>query len=311
MSWFYLIGGVVLLYLGGEFLVHHASQLARKMGVSPLMVGLTVVAFGTSAPELASSLAAVLQGAYGVAFGNAVGSNIANIGLVLGVATLITPVVTGARFLRREVPFMIFVCLTLVPLSYDGRLDWWEGLILLGLLGVYLGYLVKHRRSSSADTYATEPQMAADLHPTWYNLGGVVIGLALLVGGAKALVVGAVAIARSLEVSERVIGLTLVAGGTSLPELAASLVAAIRKESDILLGNLVGSNIFNILLILGLSAVVRPLVLDPEGIWLDLGVMCIFAVLILPFLYTGLRVVRIEGAILLAGYCAYVGYLFW
>lgn len=310
MSWIYLIMGVALLYVGGEFLVAHASDLARRLGVSPLVVGLTVVAFGTSAPELASSIEAVLQDAHGVAFGNAVGSNIANIGLVLGLAALITPVATGARFLRREVPFMIIVCALPIPMALNHRLDRWEGVILLAVILLYLFYLLKHKGASSQENDVVPSADVEQGHPIWYIFGGIVMGLALLVGGAKALVTGAVDIARTIGVSERVIGLTVVACGTSLPELAASVVAAIKKESDILLGNVVGSNIFNILLILGATAVVEPIRLVAEGIWIDLGVMVGFSMIVLLFLYTGLRVVRLEGAILVAGYGAYVSYLF-
>lgn len=311
MSWVFLLLGMATLYIGGEFLVANSSKLARRLGVRRLIVGLTVVAVGTSAPELASSIAAVLQNAHGVAFGNAVGSNIANLGLVLGLAALINPVATGSQFLKREVPFMIVVSVIVLPMVLNDRLDRWEGAILLLLLVPYTVHLVRHKDSASGLAQRETRTPDSEYPPIWLSIIGLVFGVLLLVMGAKALVMGAVDIARSLGISERVIGLTLVAGGTSLPELAASLVAAVKKENDIMLGNLVGSNILNVLLIFGTTSMVRPILIQGHGFWTDLAVMVGFSIVVLPFLYTGLRLARAEGAILVLGYCVYVGYLFW
>jgi len=253
----------------------------------------------------------VLQNAHGVAFGNAVGSNIANLGLVLGLAALIHPVATGAAFLKREVPFMIIVSAIVLPMVLNDRLDRWEGGILLALLIPFTLHLLRHKDSSSRSERSMTRPGEPELPPIWLSIIGILFGLVLLVMGAKALVVGAVDIARSLGLSERVIGLTLVAGGTSLPELAASMVAAFKKENDIMLGNLVGSNILNILLIFGTTSLVRPILILGEGFWVDLFVMVGLSMLVLPFLYTGLRLARVEGAILVLGYCGYVGFLFW
>lgn len=309
MSYLLIALGIALLYVGGELLVRHASRLATAYRVSPLVIGLTVVAFGTSAPELATSLLAAVRGSAEIALGNVIGSNSANIGLILGLTALIYPLTTQARFVRREVPFMIGVGVLLVVILANGVVGRPEGALLLGLLALYLGVLLRGGERPDVEQAFAQAYGDKAVRPVWAMLGAL-LGLSLLVGGAQALVEGAVSLARTLGVSERVIGLTLVAVGTSLPELASSLIAALRRESDIVLGNLIGSNIFNVLGILGVTALAAPLALPLAAVRLDLLVMLGFSLLVLPFLATGLRLGRREGAVLLIAYAAYVAVLY-
>ncbi len=300
--------GVLFLYLGGELLVKNASLLARALGLSPLAVGLTVVAFGTSSPELAASLAAALRGAPEVAFGNVVGSNAANLGLILALAALVRPIRAQARFLRRELPFMVAVAGLLIAVAADGRVARLEGGFLLLLLFLYLFVLLRDREVPEVEAeFAAEYGRAVRFFLRRFFF--LALGVLFLALGSSALVEGAVALARALGVGERAIGLTVVALGTSLPELAAALVAALRREGDILLGNVVGSNVFNVLGILGTVAAVKPLSLA-GGIGPDLLGMAGLSLLAWAFLWTGMRLGRREAAVLLAFYLLYVGAVF-
>ncbi len=304
-----IVAGVGLLYLGGEFLVRGAVDLARRVGLSPLVVGLTVVAFGTSSPELAATLAASFEGSPAVAVGNVFGSNVANLGLILGAAALVFPLTADARFLRREVPLMIVVSALVWPLGRDGVYGRLEGFALLALLTLYLVVLLRGRERSEVGTRYRE--LGGEVHrPLWRSAAAVAGGIAGLVAGAHFLVDGAVAVARGFGVPETVIGLTLVAVGTSLPELASCLVAAARREGDIVLGNLVGSNLFNVLGILGTSALVRPLVLPFAAVRSDFAVMMAFSLAVVPLLLVGRRLSRLEGGLLVAAYAGYVIYLY-
>ena len=303
-----LILGIALLFLGGELLVKNAALLARALGMRPLVVGLTVVAFGTSAPELAASLAAALEGAPGIAYGNVVGSNLANLGLILGLAALIRPLRVEARFLLREAPFMVAVALLLAVSVGDGVVDRWEGAFFLLLLAGYLYLLLRDREPPEvleefAGAYGKGARRLV------YRLFLLGLGVLLLTLGARVLVAGAVALAAALGVPDRVIGLSVVAVGTSLPELAAALVAALRREGDILLGNLIGSNVFNVLGILGVVAIVRPLVLGGVPLF-DLAALILFSFLTWIFLWTGRWLGRREGAVLLFSYLGYVAWLY-
>ncbi|MDQ3399173.1 MAG: calcium/sodium antiporter [Deinococcota bacterium] len=311
MDVFFIALGIALLYFGGELLVTNASKLARIWGLSPLVIGLTVVAFGTSAPELAASLTAALQGSAALAIGNVVGSNIANIALILGVAALLHPLRTEARFIRREVPIMIVVAGLLVLLFRDGSLGRFEGALFLTLLALYLWVLLRGSEqpqveAAFAEAYAGGSSVTSPRR----TVLGALAGLALLVIGAQLLITGATALARSAGVPELVIGLSLVAVGTSLPELATSVIAALKRESDIALGNIVGSNIFNILGILGVTTLVQPVTLPYAEVALDLWLMLGLSLLMLPFLLTGLRLGRREAAVLLLLYALYLGYLY-
>lgn len=303
--------GVGLLYGGGEALVRGAVQLARTFGMSPLVIGLTVVSFGTSCPELASTLAATFEDAPAVAFGNIVGSNIANVGLILGLTALIWPLATKARILRREIPFMLVASALLFPLAADGRIGRLEGLFLLALLVVFLAYVIWGVRDARPETRQEfETEYGGKKSGPWASVALVVLGLVLLLLGAESLIQGGLAIARSFGISERIIGLSLVALGTSLPELAASIVAALKREGDIVLGNIIGSNIFNVLGILGVTALTRPVEIDWLSSWPDLLVMLALSALIWPFLATRMKLERWEGFLLVSGYVIYMAVLF-
>ena len=309
MSVLFVILGIVLLYLGGEFLVRNAVSLAARLGVSSLVIGLTVVAFGTSAPELAATLVSAFQDVPDIAIGNVVGSNIANVGLILGLTAAIYPLQASLQFIRREIPATVVIGALLFPIMAGGVLGRIEGMILLILLGGYLWYLFRSDDAPLLEELEHEVD-AETSPPLWRSLIGVAVGVALLVFGARALVEGAVTIATSLGVPERVIGLTLVAFGTSLPELASSLVAALRREADLILGNIIGSNIFNILAVLGATALIRPFPVDLGATWIDIAIMLSFSLVLLPMMVFGYRLGRKRGATLVVAYVAYVVVLF-
>ena len=311
-----LFGGLVLLVLGAELLVRGAASIAVAAGISPLVVGLTVVAFGTSSPELAASLMAAGSGQPALALGNVVGSNVFNILLILGLAAAITPLAVDRQLLWLDVPLMIAVSLVAWGMAADGRIDRLDGAV---LVAVVVGYTVVLARISRRVPAAVEQEYVEEFGArvttspiVWIRSSAAVLGgLLMLVFGSRWLVEGAVAIARSLAVSELVIGLTLVAGGTSLPELATSAVAAIRGHRDIAVGNVVGSNVFNLTMVLGSTALVATGTLEVprDAIAFDLPTMVAAAVLCWPLLLTKRTVARWEGAVLLCGYIAYAGWL--
>lgn len=306
----YLALGLVLLYFGAEGLVRGSSSLALRLGLSPLLIGLTVVAFGTSSPELVVSVQAALAGQGGISVGNVVGSNICNIGLILGLSALITPIAISSQIIKVDTPAMIAVTVLGVAFLADGSISRVEGGVLLGLLAAYILFSIRLARQSKNDSLAVEfdDEVQASPRGTWFDLLMVVGGLVILVLGARLLVDGAVQIARSFGWSEALIGLTIVAVGTSLPELATSLLAALKKEADIAVGNIIGSNIFNLLGILGFTALLQPL--NAAGLsGIDLGVMMAFALILWPFAYQQQRISRWEALILLLGYAGYVGWL--
>lgn len=310
MNFFLVVLGALLLYLGGEILVKGAVRLAHATGLSSLTIGLTVVAFCTSSPELATTLAAALEGSPDAALGNVVGSNIANLGLVLGLTALLYPLRTRVRFLRREVPFMIGTGALLLLLVGSGMLGRLSAILLLSLLGLYLLVLLRSNDPGEAEDEPAEEEDASRPAKPWKASAGVVLGICLLAGGAHILIEGAVNLAHAFGISERVIGLTLVALGGSLPELAGSLVAAFRRKGDIILGNLIGSNVFNVLFVLGATVMVRPLAVSAEAFLLDLLVMLGLSILVLPFLITGRRLGRREALVLVGAYAVYVSLLF-
>ena len=305
-----LVLGLVLLYFGAEGLVRGSSSLALRLGVGPLLVGLTVVAFGTSTPELVVSLKAAYLGQGDISVGNVVGSNICNIGLILGFSALIIPIKVASQIVRIDTPIMIGVTALALALLYDGALSRVEGIILFGLLVVYVLFSIRLAKKQPSDPLAGEfsEEMKISKWGVWEDIAFIVGGLVMLVFGARFLVQAAIDIAKTFGLSEAVIGLTIVAVGTSLPEFATSLVAALKKESDIAVGNIVGSNIFNILGILGISATVTPL--SSAGITgIDLGVMLLFALVLWVFSRTGFLLNRFEGLLMLAGYAVYVAWL--
>ena len=304
-----LFGGLVLLLAGGEALVRGSVGVATRLGVSPLVIGLTLVGFGTSMPELVASLEAALIGAPGIAVGNIVGSNIANILLILGLAAVIYPMATTRRAFGRDGSVLIAVSLLMVGVALAGSLGRGAGLVFLALLVAYtvLTYLAERRGGPSAEMHAAEAAEMAP-RPMALPLGLVLVagGIAGVVWGASLLVGASVEIARAAGLSETVIGLTLVAVGTSLPELVTSVMAAIRRHADVAFGNVVGSNIFNILGIGGVTAVVSPIEVPGQIVVLDVWVMLGTAVLLVCFAVTGWRVSRGEGAIFLGLYAAYM-----
>jgi len=310
-SLLFLALGLTLLYVGGEALVRGAAGLALRIGLTPLAVGLTVVAFGTSCPELAVSLNAAIEGRGDVSMGNVVGSNIANIGLILGLTALIKPINVHMQLLRFDVPLLVAVSVAFVLSVTDRTLGRTHGACLV--LGLIL-YVLVVLRLARQESRAVQTEYAAELEAEVPKVGNIAVqfaliiaGLAMLVIGGRLFVDGAVALARMLEISEAVIGLTVVAVGTSLPELSASLVAAYRGHSDIAVGNVVGSNLFNILSILGLTGLVKPITfLGIDGV--DFGVMLALSLALFPLLWTGSRLNRLEGVLLLVGYA---GYLTW
>jgi cation:H+ antiporter len=304
--------GIVLLIWGADLLVRGAAHLAALAGVSPLVIGLTVVAMGTSAPELAVSLRAALVGQPDLTLGNVLGSNIANVLLILGLAALAAPLLVAARVLQREVPTMIGVSLLLWLLVADGSLSRLDGALLVVLLGAFLAAAaVLGRRGATTDGAQTPVPLDRSRWNVVRNLGLVLGGLLLLVAGAQWLVDGAVIFARALGVSELIIGLTVVAVGTSLPEIATSVLASLRGEREIAVGNVVGSNILNILGVLGLTALIapQPIVVPASALAFDVPVLVVTAVACLPIFFNGRMLARWEGALFLAYYLAYTTYL--
>jgi cation:H+ antiporter len=309
--------GLVLLVAGAEGLVRGASKLALSLGISPLVVGLTIVAFGTSAPEMSVSVQAARSGQVDIAIGNVVGSNIFNVLFILGVSSLVAPLVVNAQLIRQEVPVMIAATLLLFALAADGGLSRGDGILCFLLLVAYTAFLVvQSRRETSATKGEFAQEVAHEVAGSWDRHWGVQLalvigGLGLLVLGAQWLVEASVAIAVALGVSELVVGLTIVAAGTSLPEVATSVVATVRGERDIAVGNVVGSNTFNILCVLGLSASVAPTALPiPTSVLMfDLPIMTSVALACLPFFLSGRRIERWEGLVFLAYYAGYTGYL--
>lgn len=307
-----LIGGLAVLTAGAEILVRAASSLARAAGVAPLVVGLTVVAFGTSAPEVAVSVRASLEGQPGVALGNVVGSNVFNVLVILGLAAMVAPLQVRRALVRRDVPVLVAVSLLPILLALDGGLARGEGLLLLGGGIVYTASLAwSGVRAGRAGTEPGTPRPATSVGTWVTGLLMIAAGLVGLVVGASLFLDGAVTMARDLGASELVIGLTLVAAGTSLPELATSVVAAVRGERDLAVGNVVGSNIFNVLVVLGAVAATGPggLPVPPGALTFDLPIMVAVAVVCLPFFFTDWTVSRGEGALLVAYYLAYLTYL--
>ena len=316
--------GLAALVAGADVLVRGASKLALSFGISPLVVGLTIVAFGTSAPEVAVSAGAVLNGQTDLAIGNVVGSNIFNVLFILGVSALIAPLVVHIQLIRQEVPILIGASLLLLVLSLDGRLGLLDGALFFGLLVAYTAFLiVQSRRETSAakDAHAAPNEYETELQPAqkgawdsrlWVQLVLIVVGLGLLVVGSDWLVTASVVFAKALGVSDVVIGLTIVAAGTSMPEVATSLAAAFKGERDIAVGNAVGSSTFNILGCLGVSGLLAGspgLVVAPSLLAFDMWVMLAVALACLPIFLSGREIARWEGGVFLGYYAAYVSYL--
>lgn len=303
--------GVTLLVCGAEFLVRGASRIAVAAGVSPLVIGLTVVSFGTSSPELAVSVASAYGGEADLALGNIVGSNIANLLVILGLSALVVPLVVAHQLVRFDVPLMIGVSILMWIMGLDGNVGRIDGIVLFAGVVAYTVHLIRDsRRSTGADVKAEYEAEFGGLKAgsLGRNIGLAVLGLAGLVGGSHALVNGAVSIAEAMGVSELVIGLTVVAIGTSMPEIATSVVAAVRGERDIAVGNAIGSNLFNILCVLGLSATVSPagIPVDPAALHFDIPVMIGVSAACLPLFFHGYRIGRLTGLVFLIFYACYL-----
>jgi len=312
-----MVGGLAILVVGGELLVRGASRMAALAGISPLAIGLTVVAFGTSSPELAVSLKASLGGQADIAVGNVIGSNIFNVLFILGVSALVTPLLVSSQLVRVDVPLMIVASVALLLLGLDGNIGRIDGIgLFLGLI-CYTGWSIcQSRRETAAVKQEFSKEFSGLPHERaalqiLLQIGLILAGLVLLTFGARWLVDGSVTIATRLGMSELLIGLTIIAAGTSLPEVAASIMASIKGERDIAVGNVVGSNIFNIMCVLGVSAAVSPsgVEVSQTALRLDIPVMIAVALACLPIFLTGHVIARWEGGLFLAYYFAYTGYL--
>jgi cation:H+ antiporter len=311
-----VVGGIIGLVWSADRFVLGASTTARNLGVSTLIIGLTIVSFGTSAPEIITSATAALRGAPELAIGNVLGSNIANIGLVLGLTALVCPIVIPTSLLKEELPVLLIVTIAALLIFRDLYLNWVDGIILLILLACFTFFIFKIKTSLS-DTHLSEPEEVseyiADIS-TVKSLGLMLFGLILLLISANALVYGATGIARALGVSELIIGLTIVAVGTSLPELAASIASVLKGHHDIAIGNVIGSNILNLLLVLPVPAFLAPLNIEATVLWRDGGMMLIMtlilAIFILLKIKSGQKFGRFLGAVLMLLYLTYTAFLF-
>jgi cation:H+ antiporter len=305
----FLVLGLVALFIGAEGLIRGSSALALKIGITPLVVGLTVVAFGTSTPELVVSLKAALIGNSSISLGNVVGSNIANIALILGIAAIIRPLDVHANVIRREIPILIGVSLLPILLLIDGELSFIDGLILvMGIVIYTVVNVIMARKEKNTEIGKEFKEGLKTGLGVPVSIIMIVGGLGLMILGANLFVTSSISIAKVIGVSDAIIGLTIVAVGTSLPELITSIVAAYKNESDIAIGNVVGSNIFNILGILGITALIISV--SSSGInYVDFGVMLFAALILLPLSKTGFKITRLEGVLLILGYVVYIYYL--
>ncbi len=341
------IVGITGVYFGAEWLVKGSSNLSRDLGIKPIVIGLTVVAFGTSSPELAVSLTASIKGSNDIAIGNIIGSNIANIGLILGIAAIVLPLKVEKVIMRRELPLMIAISVGLYFMAIDRKIGFIDGLILFTGIILFIGYQIyntinskresrnstsntddvpalaslansscQQADSSSSDNKTGMSESTKEKGQTRRNLLSyivyIVIGLACLLVGAHILVKSAILIAGSFGISEMVIGMTVVAFGTSVPEMATSVVSALRKEADICVGNVIGSNIFNILMVIGSVALIKPLNVSREILFFEFPAMLLFSLALIPMIMIrgNLRVNRLEGFVLVSGYCAFIFLLF-
>lgn len=312
MDLLFIAVGLVFLFFGGEALVRGASTLARHAGMTPVLIGLTVVGFGTSTPELLVSVRAALDGAPDIAVGNVVGSNIANLLLIGGLAALLCPFLAKGQFPIRDIAAMAAAAVALLGLALFGQVDRWIGAAMVAALAAYLmlTYRASKRENSSDEAVAPPRAGLRGVFSVFLALVFIVVGIAGLVQGANLLVFGATETARDWGVSEAVIGLTIVAVGTSLPELATTLVAAFRRQSAIAIGNIIGSNIFNVFAIVGLTAMVQPLAIAPSMARLDVPIMVGITLIASLLLIFGAKLGKGTGVVALACYAAYVAFLF-
>lgn len=303
------VAGVGVLYFGAEWLVRGSARLAASLGVSPIVVGLTVVSMGTSAPELVISVVASLGGSHDLAVGNVMGSNLANVGLVLGISAILRPLHVSARVVTREVPVMIFITAALLPLIWNHHIGRFDGVLLVGMLVAYLVFVLRTAKTEEAEVLDEYEEFAKETvgPKTWTaarDVGLILAGIVALLLGAFVIRESALALAEAIGISELVIGVTLVSVGTSLPELATCVVAACRDEADIAVGNILGSNVFNIAGVLGVTSLISPLDVSPEVLRLEFPAVVIITILMVPIVRAELPIRRREGVILLGAYLA-------
>ena len=306
----FLVVGAISLFLGADLLIRGSSTLALRLGISPLVIGLTVVAFATSSPELIVSVTAALKGNSGITLGNVIGSNICNIGLILGLSAAISPFTAQLQIVKREIPVMIFVNVLLVVFLIGGNINRIEGsLMFLGMiLYIFFSYRMALKTKDEKKEEVINKAVSGKQMKFWVSILLILGGLLLLAAGSELFVKGSIRIAETLGVSDVVIGLTLVAFGTSIPELITSVVAAVKKENDLAFGNIIGSCIFNILSIVGISSLIVPLKSTDIKIY-DLIVMLVFSVLLLPLSKSGLIIKRWEGILLFTFYLVYIAFV--
>ena len=302
----FFLAGLVILYFGADWLVKGASRLAITLNVQPVIVGLTVVAFGTSLPEFVVSFIGAMRELPDIALGNIVGSNIVNIGLIIGLSAIIFPLSVHMKLLKFEVPFMIFAAFLLFIFSINGTVSRMDSILFAVIFSGYIAYTIRAAKKETPDVAGEYREFLRVRDSIKKDIVLIIAGLAVLIAGAEILLISAVSIARAMGISELIIGMTIVAVGTSLPELATSAVAAFKRESDISIGNIVGSNIFNILFILGVTGIIRPVSVHPEAWRLHMPVMIFFSLLLFIFMKTGNVISRAEGAVMVL---LYIGYL--
>lgn len=311
MAYLEVIAGIILLVVAGDFLVRGSVSLAHKAGVSTLIIGLTIVAFGTSAPELVVGVDAVLKGSPTLALGNIVGSNIANSLLVVGLPAMIAPMTCDAPRLGRNLVMMLVATGIFIIFGMDGSYSWINGLILVGFLGLFLTYSGKRAKRCPSELDGLDEIEAIQEHPISYKKSWIMVigGIAGLAIGADLLVVGSIELARAYGVSEALIGLTLIALGTSLPELVTAMVAAVRGHCDVAVGNVIGSNIFNVLGIMGVSSMVGTIPVPDSFLQFDMWVMLGAALLLVPFIRLRSQVGKVSGLVMVSLYVGYIAHL--
>ncbi len=301
-----LFGGLAVLVLGADVMIRGSVALAKNFGVPTLVVGLTIVALGTSAPEMVVSVQAVLNGLPDISIGNIVGSNVTNVLLVLGITALIFPIDVEAKVLKRDTPWMMFATILFAAFMFNGMIERPHAAALLALIFFYLIYLFNNVKKGADADLVEELEEETDVEwPTWKAFGAIVVGIAAMIIGSDQMVIGASELARSLGVTEAMIGLTIVAFGTSAPELMACVVAAYRKHSDIAIGNIIGSNLFNVATITGVAGLVHPIAVNPSFLDYDVWLLLLVSMVLVAFMLTGRKICRTEGALLAIGYVAY------
>ena len=306
----FFVIGLVVLYFGAEWLVKGAASLALRYGIRPLIVGITVVALATSMPEFVVNFFAALSGEDSLALGNIVGSNICNIALILGISSLVIPLAVAPSTLRKEYPIMMGVMVIFYLVSLDGVISQLDGILLISGLAAFFIYLIRDARKNTVPVSSELKESGSDpLDSTQKRILYILGGMICLSVGARVMVDAAVTIAESMSISPIIVGLTVVAIGTSLPELAASLACALHKEADMSVGNVLGSNLLNVLFVVGLVSIINPLKVDTASLEIHFPVMLAFCAILLPLAWTKYQITRIEGCILLLGFVSYLTYL--